>query len=65
MILFGKFEINLDNFIDKLKYDPEDFIKVKAIQGDKSDNIPGIKGFGKVKIGKVFRWYSKTYRRRK
>jgi len=47
-----KFEINLDNFIDKLKYDPEDFIKVKAIQGDKSDNIPGIKGFGKVKIGK-------------
>ena len=47
-----KFEINLDNFIEKLKYDPEDFIKVKALQGDKSDNIPGLKGFGKVKIGK-------------
>ena len=47
-----KYEINLDNFIDKLKYEPEDFIKVKALQGDKSDNIPGLKGFGKVKIGK-------------
>ena len=47
-----KYEINLDNFIEKLKYDPEDFIKVKALQGDKSDNIPGLKGFGKVKIGK-------------
>ena len=47
-----KFEINLDNFTEKLKYDPEDFIKVKAVQGDKSDNIPGLKGFGKVKIGK-------------
>ena len=47
-----KNEINLDNFIEKLKYEPEDFIKVKALQGDKSDNIPGVKGFGKVKIGK-------------
>ena len=47
-----KFEINLDNFVEKLKYDPEDFIKVKALQGDKSDNISGLKGFGKVKIGK-------------
>lgn len=47
-----KYEINLDNFIEKLKYDPDDYIKVKALQGDKSDNIPGLKGFGKVKIGK-------------
>tara|TARA_A100000172_G_scaffold80727_2_gene71122 strand:+ start:505 stop:1350 length:846 start_codon:yes stop_codon:yes gene_type:complete len=47
-----KYEINLENFTEKLKYDPEDFIKVKALQGDKSDNIPGLKGFGKVKIGK-------------
>ena len=47
-----KYEINLDNFIEKLKYDPDDFIKVKALQGDKSDNIRGLKGFGKVKIAK-------------
>ncbi len=47
-----KYEINLNNFQEKLKYEPDEFIKVKALTGDKSDNIPGIKGFGKVKIGK-------------
>ena len=47
-----KFEINGENFEEKLKYKKEDFIKVKALTGDKSDNIPGIKGFGKVKIQK-------------
>lgn len=47
-----KFEINVDNFEEKLNYKKEDFIKVKAITGDKSDNIPGIKGFGKAKIKK-------------
>ena len=47
-----KYEINEDNFKEKLKYDKDDFLKVKAIQGDKSDNISGIKGFGKAKIAK-------------
>ena len=47
-----KFEINAENFEEKLKYKKEDFIKVKALQGDKSDNIPGIKGMGKVKTQK-------------
>ena len=50
-----KYEINEANFKEKLKYDPEDFIKVKAIQGDKSDNISGIKGFGKAKIEKYLK----------
>lgn len=47
-----KLEINIDNFEEKLKYKKEDFIKVKALAGDKSDNIPGIKGFGKARIKK-------------
>lgn len=47
-----KIEINEDNFEEILKYSKKDFVKVKALTGDKSDNIPGIKGFGKVKIGK-------------
>jgi DNA polymerase-1 len=47
-----KIEINKDNFKEVLKYDKKDFIKVKALTGDKSDNIPGLKGFGKVKIEK-------------
>ena len=50
-----KYEINLENFEEKLKFKKEDFIKVKALQGDKSDNIPGIKGFGKVKLTKYFK----------
>ena len=47
-----KLEINENNFEEVLKYKKKDFIKVKALQGDKSDNIPGLKGFGKVKIDK-------------
>ena len=47
-----KIEINTDNFEEKLKYKKEDFIKVKALAGDKSDNIPGLKGFGKARIKK-------------
>lgn len=47
-----KVEINIDNFEEKLKYNKKDFIKVKALAGDKSDNIPGIKGFGKARIQK-------------
>lgn len=47
-----KVEINIDNFEEKLKYTKEEFIKVKALAGDKSDNIPGIKGFGKARIRK-------------
>jgi 5'-3' exonuclease len=49
-----KLEINLTNFEEKLKYNKEQFVRVKAITGDKSDNIPGIKGFGKKKIEKYF-----------
>ncbi len=46
-----KIEITEDNFKEVLKYSHADFIKVKALTGDKSDNIPGIKGMGKVKVG--------------
>jgi len=49
-----KLEINLSNFEEKLKYNKEQFVKVKAIIGDKSDNIPGIKGFGNKRIEKYF-----------
>ncbi len=47
-----KVEINENNFEEILKYTKDEFVYVKALQGDKSDNIPGIKGFGKVKIRK-------------
>jgi len=47
-----KVEFNLKNFKELIGYELEDFVKLKALAGDKSDNIPGIKGFGKVKIAK-------------
>ena len=50
-----KVEINKSNFEEILKYPIKDFVKVKALSGDKSDNIPGIKGFGKVKIDKFLK----------
>lgn len=46
-----KVEITEENFKEILKYPHADFVKVKALTGDKSDNIPGIKGMGKVKVG--------------
>jgi 5'-3' exonuclease len=47
-----KTEFNNRNFKELIGYDLSDFVKLKALTGDKSDNIPGIKGFGKVKISK-------------
>lgn len=47
-----KIEITEENFLDVLGCKQEDFIKIKALTGDKSDNIPGIKRFGKAKIAK-------------
>ena len=47
-----KVEFNTRNFKELIGYELEDFVKLKALTGDKSDNIPGIKGFGKVKIAK-------------
>ena len=47
-----KKEFNKDNFVEVTGYTIDNFVKVKALTGDKSDNIPGIKGFGKVKMAK-------------
>lgn len=49
-----KVEFNKNNFEEKIGYNLKDFVALKALAGDKSDNIPGIKGFGKVKIAKFF-----------
>jgi 5'-3' exonuclease len=48
-----KKEFNITNFKELIGYELHDFVKLKALAGDKSDNIPGIKGFGKAKIAKV------------
>jgi 5'-3' exonuclease len=44
-----KVEYNIRNFEEKTGYkDPEEWYKAKLVLGDKSDNVAGVKGFGKV-----------------
>lgn len=41
------------NFYDVVKCNLSDFMTIKCLSGDKSDNITGIPGYGKVKIQKA------------
>jgi DNA polymerase-1 len=43
--------------IDKFGVHPRDFINFQAILGDSSDNIPGVKGIGKVGASKLINQY--------
>ena len=43
--------------IDKFGVHPKDFINFQAIMGDSSDNIPGVKGIGKVGASKLINQY--------
>ena len=43
--------------IDKFSVHPRDFINFQAILGDSSDNIPGVKGIGKVGASKLINQY--------
>jgi len=45
--------INCKNFIEKFKFSPILYIAYKALVGDKSDNISGVKGIGPVKAQKI------------
>lgn len=47
-----KREVTDITFEDAVKCKHEEFLVKKCLEGDKSDNVPGITGFGKVKIGK-------------
>ncbi len=43
--------------IDKFGVSPQDFINFQAIMGDSSDNVPGVKGIGKVGASKLINQY--------
>lgn len=50
---------NSDSISDKYGLDPRDLIEVKALMGDSSDNIPGVKGVGeKTAIKLIQEWHS-------
>ena len=50
--------INKDKFIDEFNFDPSRYCLYKAIVGDNSDNIKGVKGIGKVRGSIICKKYS-------
>jgi 5'-3' exonuclease len=47
-----KKEFTYNRFEELTGYTREDWMTVKCLKGDKSDNVPGIPGFGKVRVQK-------------
>jgi len=45
---------NVDSILDEYGVHPNNFIILRTIEGDKSDNIPGIKGIGAATLKKNF-----------
>jgi len=52
-----KQEVDEQACVDKFGVYPKDFINFQAILGDSSDNIPGVKGIGKVGAAKLINQY--------
>lgn len=46
--------VTRQTFREDLGIDPKNFIVIKSVKGDKSDNIPGIRGIGETTIIKLF-----------
>ena len=49
--------VNEQSCLDKFGVHPRDFINFQAILGDSSDNVPGVKGIGKVGAAKLINKY--------
>ena len=49
--------VNEQTCIDKFGVHPKDFVNFQAILGDSSDNVPGVKGIGKVGASKLINQY--------
>jgi len=50
-------EITEEDCVEKFGVPPKDFINFQAILGDSSDNVPGVKGIGKVGASKLINKY--------
>lgn len=57
-ILSPKGLIDRDALYDKYKLTPEQWIDLKILQGDRSDNIPGIPGIGEITALKLMQEFS-------
>ncbi|MEA2048648.1 MAG: DNA polymerase I [Campylobacterota bacterium] len=52
-----KQEVDEQACVEKFGVNPKDFINFQAILGDSSDNVPGVKGIGKVGASKLINRY--------
>lgn len=52
-----KQEVDEQACVEKFGVNPKDFINFQAILGDSSDNVPGVKGIGKVGASKLINEY--------
>jgi DNA polymerase-1 len=50
-------ELSLENFKDEIGITPAQIIELKALMGDKSDNIPGVAGVGEVSAMNLLQKY--------
>ena len=50
-------EITIDNWEEHYPYSREDHLSVKVLQGDKSDDIPGVQGIGEKRAATLIRQY--------
>ncbi len=48
-------EYNLDTLFEKYGVTPDGMIEIKALQGDSSDNIPGVAGIGEKTAGELIK----------
>ena len=48
--------VTIDSVLEEFKIHPKNFALARAMAGDKSDNLPGIKGAGLKTIAKRFPW---------
>lgn len=51
-------KLTSDNFVETLGYRPSQVIDLKALMGDKSDNIPGVAGIGETTAKKLIADYN-------
>ena len=54
-------EVRLDNWKEHYEIDPEEYISLKCLTGDKGDNVPGIPGIGPKRAVQLIEQYGTAF----
>jgi len=54
-------EVRLDNWKEHYEVEPEDYISLKCLTGDKGDNVPGIPGIGPKRAQQLIEQYGNAF----